>query len=104
TAYRAAIFHSARVPKPRRASPRGAARKPKGSAFFPRPARVGDPLAPRPRIEPRPGEAGNFHCERVVRGGDARTAVVHDVARRTAAEDREEVFLQFVGLLEDPGG
>ena len=47
------------------------------SAFLARPLRVGDPFAPRPGEEPAAGQAGYFHCQQVMAGGDAGAAVVH---------------------------
>ena len=43
------------------------------------PRRIGAPLAPGARIEPRAGEARVRHREQVVTRGDARPAVVDDV-------------------------
>src|SRR5438105_6823630 len=71
-----------------------------GLAFFARPRGVGEPLAPGAGEELGAREAGNFHGEEVVAGGDARAAVAHHFARCVAAENLLERGAQLLGPLE----
>lgn len=47
--------------------------------------RVGDPVAPRPGVEPGPVEAGVGHRKEVVGGGHPRAAVADSIFLRSAA-------------------
>src|SRR5690349_2319138 len=65
-----------------------------------RPAAVRDPVAAGADVQARAGQAGHFHRERVVAGGDAGPAVVDDFGRLAAAERRFELAPQNVRRLE----
>lgn len=64
------------------------------------PGGVGAPFAPGSRVEAGAGEAGGFHGEEVVAGGDAGAALMHDVAGVPSLEQLAEFFPQHGGLFE----
>ena len=62
--------------------------------------RVAAPLAPRARIQARTGQAGDFHGQQIVAGGDARAALMHDGGRIAARQQRRELGAQLLRRLE----
>src|SRR5258708_36665021 len=65
-------------------------------------SRVGAPLAPRSRIEPRARKAGKLHRVDVVACGDSGPAHVHALRGRCAAEERIVFLAQLARGLEAP--
>src|SRR3954462_11365005 len=64
------------------------------------PLGIGDPVAPRARIELGALQAGELHREQVVARGHARAAVVHHFGSGPALHDLLEFLLQLRRRLE----
>ena len=62
--------------------------------------RIGDPFAPRARIERRARQSRDFHCQHVVAGGHAGAALVRHLIGGAATQQGVELGAQFRRRLE----